>query len=308
MEDIQDMSDVILRINDLSKTYGPKKALDGVSFEVERGKIYAFIGENGAGKTTAIRAITGLSPIENGTIELFGKSDSKGLAEARRKMGCLVESPILDMRKTAKENLMLQELLYGKKDASKADKILNRVGLGDVKNKKVGSFSLGMKQRLGIALALINDPELLILDEPVNGLDPMGMVDVRELLVSLCRDDGITIVISSHILAELYQLATDYIIISHGHIISTLSKDELDKLCTTHIVMETEHNDEAMSILTSNGIATMNSDEGSISIYGNVETKEVARLMYDHQILVTQLTKHERTLEEYYIELLGREA
>lgn len=302
------MSDVILRINDLSKTYGPKKVLDGVSFEVERGRIYGFIGENGAGKTTAIRAITGLSPIENGTIELFGKSDSKGLAEARRKMGCLVESPILDMRKTAKENLMLQELLYGNKDASKADKILNRVGLGDVKNKKVGNFSLGMKQRLGIALALINDPELLILDEPVNGLDPMGMVDVRELLVSLCRDDGITIVISSHILAELYQLATDYIIISHGHIISTLSKDKLDKLCTTHIVMETEHNDEAMSILTSNGIATMNSDEGSISIYGNVETKEVARLMYDHQILVTQLTKHERTLEEYYIELLGREA
>ena len=302
------MSDVILRINDLYKTYGQKKALDGVSFEVERGKIYGFIGENGAGKTTAIRAITGLSPIENGTIELFGKSDSKGLAEARRKMGCLVESPILDMRKTAKENLMLQELLYGNKDDSKADKILNRVGLGDVKNKKVGNFSLGMKQRLGIALALINDPELLILDEPVNGLDPMGMVDVRELLVSLCRDDGITIVISSHILAELYQLATDYIIISHGHIISTLSKDELDKLCTTHIVMETEHNDEAMSILTSNGIATMNSDEGSISIYGNVETKEVARLMYDHQILVTQLTKHERTLEEYYIELLGREA
>lgn len=302
------MSDVILRINDLSKTYGPKKVLYGVSFEVERGKIYGFIGENGAGKTTAIRAITGLSPIENGTIELFGKSDSKGLAEARRKMGCLVESPILDMRKTAKENLMLQELLYGNKDASKADKILNRVGLGDVKNKKVGNFSLGMKQRLGIALALINDPELLILDEPVNGLDPMGMVDIRELLVSLCRDDGITIVISSHILAELYQLATDYIIISHGHIISTLSKDELDKLCTTHIVMETEHNDEAMSILTSNGIATMNSDEGSISIYGNVETKEVARLMYDHQLLVTQLTKHERTLEEYYIELLGREA
>lgn len=302
------MSDVILRINALSKTYGPKKVLDGVSFEVERGKIYGFIGENGAGKTTAIRAITGLSPIENGTIELFGKSDSKGLAEARRKMGCLVESPILDMRKTAKENLMLQELLYGNKDASKADKILNRVGLGDVKNKKVGNFSLGMKQRLGIALALINDPELLILDEPVNGLDPMGMVDVRELLVSLCRDDGITIVISSHILAELYQLATDYIIISHGHIISTLSKDKLDKLCTTHIVMETEHNDEAMNILTSNGIATMNSDEGSISIYGNVETKEVARLMYDHQILVTQLTKHERTLEEYYIELLGREA
>ena len=308
MEDIQDMSDAILRINNLSKTYGAKKALDGVSFEVERGKIYGFIGENGAGKTTAIRAITGLSPIENGTIELFGKSDSKGLAEARRKMGCLVESPILDMRKTAKENLMLQELLYGNKDSAKVDKILARVGLGDVNNKKVGNFSLGMKQRLGIALALINDPELLILDEPVNGLDPMGMVDVRELLVSLCKEDGITIVVSSHILAELYQLATDYIIISHGHIISTLSKDELDNLCATHIVMETEHNDEAMRILTSNGISTLNSNEGAISIYDKVETKDVAQLMYDHKILITQLTKHERTLEEYYIELLGREA
>ena len=308
MEDIQDMSDAILRINNLSKTYGAKKALDGVSFEVERGKIYGFIGENGAGKTTAIRAITGLSPIENGTIKLFGKTDSKGLAEARRKMGCLVESPILDMRKTAKENLMLQELLYGNKDSAKVDKILARVGLGDVKNKKVGNFSLGMKQRLGIALALINDPELLILDEPVNGLDPMGMVDVRELLVSLCKEDGITIVVSSHILAELYQLATDYIIISHGHIISTLSKEELDNLCATHIVMETEHNDEAMRILTSNGISTLNSNEGAISIYDKVETKDVAQLMYDHKILITQLTKHERTLEEYYIELLGREA
>lgn len=302
------MSDAILKINNLSKTYGAKKALDGVSFEVERGKIYGFIGENGAGKTTAIRAITGLSPIENGTIELFGKSDSKGLAEARRKMGCLVESPILDMRKTAKENLMLQELLYGNKDSAKVDKILARVGLEDVKNKKVGNFSLGMKQRLGIALALINDPEILILDEPVNGLDPMGMVDVRELLVSLCKEDGITIVISSHILAELYQLATDYIIISHGHIISTLSKEELDNLCATHIVMETEHNDEAMRILTSNGISTLNSNEGAISIYDKVETRDVAQLMYDHKILITQLTKHERTLEEYYIELLGREA
>ncbi len=302
------MSETIMKISNLTKTYGSKTALDNVSFEIKKGRIYGFIGENGAGKTTAIRAITGLSPIDNGTVELFGRSDKKGLAEARKKMGCLVEHPILDMRKTAKENLMLQELLYGNKDSSKIDKILTRVGLGDVRNKKVGDFSLGMKQRLGIAMSLINNPELIILDEPVNGLDPMGMVEVSELLVSLCRDDGITIVISSHILAELYQLATDYIIISHGHIISTLSKDELDSLCTTHIVMETEHNDEAMRILTSNGISDLGRDECSISIFGNVETKDVAQLMYDHKILITQLTKHERTLEEYYIELLGRDA
>ena len=147
-----------------------------------------------------------------------------------------------------------------------------------------------------------------MLDEPVNGLDPMGMVDVRELLISLCRDDGITIVISSHILAELYQLATDYIIISHGHIISTLSKDELDDRCTTHITMDTEHNDEALKVLATSGIRTVDSGEGAIKIFDNVEARDVAQLMYDNKILVTHLAKHERTLEEYYIELLGRGA
>ena len=302
------MSDTILSVKDLTKTYGIKTVLGNVSFEVKKGRIYGFIGENGAGKTTAIRAITGLSPVDHGTIELFGKSDEKGLAEARRKIGCLVERPILELNKSAKDNLLSQQMLYGNDDPAKIDKVLNRVGLGDVKNKKVADFSLGMKQRLGIALALINSPELLILDEPVNGLDPMGMVDVRELLLSLCKDDGITIVISSHILAELYQLATDYIIISHGHIISTLARDELDSLCTTHIVMDTEHNDEALKVLAKSGICTLGSDDEGIKIFDNVDTKEVARLMYDNRILVTHLAKHERTLEEYYIELLGRGA
>lgn len=302
------MSDTIMKISKLSKSYGAKRVLENVSFEIEKGKIYGFIGENGAGKTTAIRAITGLSPVTDGKVELFGRSDKKGLEEGRKKIGCLVEKPILALNKTAKDNLMSQQLLYGRNDAAKADKILKRVGLGDVKDKKVGDFSLGMKQRLGIALALINDPELLILDEPVNGLDPMGMVAVRELLISLCKDDGITIVISSHILAELYQLATDYIIISHGHIISTLSREELDDLCTTHIVMETEHNDEALRVLNSSGISTIDRDEDSIRIYDKVDTSDVARLMYDNRILITHLTKHERTLEEYYIELLGRGA
>jgi ABC-2 type transport system ATP-binding protein len=201
---------------------------------------------------------------------------------------------------------MAQQLLYGNCDSDKTDKILARVGLGDVMDKKVGDFSLGMKQRLGIALALINNPEMLILDEPVNGLDPVGMVEVRELLRSLCRDDGITIVISSHILSELYQLATDYIIISHGHIISTVSRDEPDGLCTTHIVMETEQNEEAVKVLATNGISTVDDESGAIRIIDNVDTREVARMMLDHRILVTHLSKQERSLEEYYIELLGR--
>ena len=302
------MTDTIMRINNLTKSYGAKTVLDNVSFEIRKGKIYGFIGENGAGKTTAIRAITGLSPIDQGSIELFGKSDKNGLVEARRKIGCLVEKPILELNKTARANLISAQLLYGNNDSAKIDKVLQRVGLGDVKNKKVGDFSLGMKQRLGIAMALINNPEMLILDEPVNGLDPMGMVDVRELLISLCRDDGITIVISSHILAELYQLATDYIIISHGRIISTFSKNALDNLCTTHIVMNTECNDTALEILAANGMSGVDNDEGTIMIFDNVDTRDVAKLMHDHNLLVTHLAKHERTLEEYYIELLGRGA
>ena len=302
------MNETIMRINNLTKSYGAKTVLDNVSFEIGKGKIYGFIGENGAGKTTAIRAITGLSPINQGSIELFGKSDKNGLVEARRKIGCLVEKPILELNKTARANLISAQLLYGNNDSAKIDKVLQRVGLGDVKNKKVGDFSLGMKQRLGIAMALINNPEMLILDEPVNGLDPMGMVDVRELLISLCRDDGITIVISSHILAELYQLATDYIIISHGRIISTFSKNALDDLCTTHIVMNTECNDTALEILAANGMSGVDNDEGTIMIFDNVDTRDVAKLMHDHNLLVTHLAKHERTLEEYYIELLGRGA
>ena len=223
------MGNIILKIDNLTKRYKDKVVLDHVSFEIEKGKIYGFIGENGAGKTTTIRSITGLTSIDEGSVELFGQSTSKGLEQARKKMGCLVERPILSLNETAFYNLKMQQILFGQNDDEKINKLLERVGLGDVKNKKVKDFSLGMKQRLGIAVSLINNPELIILDEPVNGLDPMGMVEVRNLLKSLCAEDGITIIISSHILAELYQLVTDYIIISHGKIIDTLSKQVLDE-------------------------------------------------------------------------------
>ena len=221
------MNETILEVNHLNKAYRGITALDDVSFSLQRGKIYGFIGENGAGKTTTIRAITGLTHVSEGSIELFGTSDRKGLLVARKRMGCLVEQPILSPNQSAFRNLKQQQMLFGQKDDDRVRQVLTRVGLGDVKNKKVKNFSLGMKQRLGIAMALIHSPELLILDEPVNGLDPVGMVEVRELLLSLCRDDGITILISSHILAELDQLVTDFIMISHGRILQTTSKVEL---------------------------------------------------------------------------------
>ena len=162
-----------------------------------------------------------------------------------------------------------------------------------------------MKQRLGIALALINSPELLILDEPVNGLDPMGMVDVRELLRSLCEDDGITILISSHILAELYQLVTDYIIISHGQILETLSKEELDNKCSAYILLEAPETQAALKILTEHGIKSVSNENESIKIYDDVSIKDVAKWLFDANILVTLLMKYEKSLENYYMELLG---
>lgn len=300
------MDNIILRVNNLTKTYGEKTALRDVSFTVKKGKIYGFIGENGAGKTTAIRAITGLTYPTGGSVELFGKSSRKGLEEARKKMGCLVERPILSLNKTAFENLKMQQILFGQNDDEKIRQILVRVGLGDVMHKKAKDFSLGMKQRLGIAQALINSPELLILDEPVNGLDPMGMVDVRNLLRSLCEDDGITIVISSHILAELYQLVTDYIIISHGRIVECISKEELDEKCSAYIIAETPQTDEAVAILEQNGIKSMERIGGEIKIFDDVSTEYIARWLFDGKILVTLLTKYEKSLENYYMELLGR--
>ena len=296
----------ILKVNGLTKKYGSKTALDNVAFNVEKGKIYGFIGENGAGKTTTIRAITGLSEAPSGTIELFGASDKKGLTKARRKMGYLVEHPILSMNDTAEGNLKMQQLLYGHRDDAKIKKILARVGLADVGRKKVKNFSLGMKQRLGIAMALVNDPEILILDEPVNGLDPMGMVAVRELLKSLSTEDGITIVISSHILAELYQLVTDYIIISHGEIIEQISKEELDRKCTSYIVIETEQPQKAVQVLESCGLKDVELDGDTIKIRDNIEQKQVAMIMFNASIILTQLTRYEKSLEDHYIELLGR--
>lgn len=300
------MSNVILKIDNLTKRYKDKVALDHVSFEIQKGKIYGFIGENGAGKTTTIRSITGLSSIDEGRVELFGLSDSKGLQKARKKMGCLVERPILMLNESAFYNLKMQQMLFGQNDDEKINKLLERVGLGDVKQKKVKDFSLGMKQRLGIAISLINNPELIILDEPVNGLDPMGMVEIRKLLISLCEDDGITIIISSHILAELYQLVTDYIIISNGKIIDTLSKEQLDDRCSSYVVIETESQDKAIEVLSKHNLNQAQVVGNEIRIPGDASQNQIAKWMFDEGILLTTVMKYEKSLEEYYMELLGR--
>ncbi|PRR81207.1 ABC transporter ATP-binding protein [Clostridium vincentii] len=301
------MSECILKVNNLTKCYNNVMVLDGVSFTIEQGKIYGFIGENGAGKTTTIRILAGLSEATDGEIEILGQTERKQLESVRRKIGTLVEKPILYDTLSAIDNMNMQCILYGQKNTNIVPQLLEKVDLANVKKKKVKDFSLGMKQRLGIAMALVQEPKLLILDEPVNGLDPMGMVDIRELLKSLNKDYGITIIISSHILTELYQLATDYIIINKGKIVEIMTLEELNDKCKKHIIIET---DEALkateTIRRELGTENYIVSENTIKLYDCIDdVKKVAKILFADGILVTRFTVVGENLEEYYIDLLG---
>ena len=302
------MSECILKVNNLTKFYNNVKVLDGVSFTIEQGKIYGFIGENGAGKTTTIRILAGLSEATEGEIEILGMVERKQLEAVRRKIGILVEKPILYDTLSAADNMNMQCILYGQKNTDIVLQLLEKVGLTNVKKKKVKDFSLGMKQRLGIAMAMVQEPKLLILDEPVNGLDPLGMVDIRELLKSLNKEYGITIIISSHILTELYQLATDYIIINKGKIVELLTLEELNDKCRKHIIIETDEALKATEIIRRK-LETENYkivSENTIKLYDCIDdVKNVAKVLFDGGILVTRFTVVGENLEEYYIDLLG---
>jgi len=219
------MSEVILKISKLNKHYGLQHVLKDINMEIKKGSIYGFIGRNGAGKSTLMRIICGLATADNGEIALFGSSES--LSDARKELGVIIEHPTLYKGLTAYDNLEIQRLLLQKVGKERIPIVLEKVGLGAVGKKKVRDFSLGMQQRLALALALLNEPKLLILDEPINGLDPMGIIEIRNTLKSLA-ESGITVMISSHILAELHLLATDFGIIEDGRMVKQLTAAELE--------------------------------------------------------------------------------
>ena len=221
--------DVILQTKNLTKKYGNKIVVDHVSMTICKGDIYGFIGKNGAGKTTLIRMVCGLAKPTIGNLSLFG---SDHLVENRAKLGTVFESPALFPNMTARENLIVQCKLQNITDLRKIDEILELVGLHDTNKKKAKNFSLGMRQRLAIAIALIGEPELLILDEPTNGLDPEGIKEIRELIVHLNQAKGLTVLISSHILGELSKFATRYGIIHKGKLIEELTEEDLWKRCS----------------------------------------------------------------------------
>lgn len=301
------MNKTILKINNLKKSYKDFNALNDISITLEPGKIYGLIGQNGAGKTTLMRLITGLSFPTSGNIELFGKSGERNLQVERKRIGCMIDHGIIP-NMTAKENLRFHRIMRGIPNTEIEGELLEFVGLSSTGKKKSKDFSLGMKQRLGIAIALIGSPELLILDEPINGLDPLGVVEVRNLLIKLCEEKQMTILISSHNLPELYQTATDYIIIHKGEIKETLTLQQLEENCKNHIRIECSEPEKLASILeiklnTTNFKVMPNKE---IKLYEYLDERElVARTIFENGIIPTRFSVEGDTLENYFISIIG---
>ena len=302
------MESIVMEAKGITKKYRQTLALDNVALKLEKGKIYGFIGQNGAGKTTLIRLITGLAFPTGGELSLWGKTGEKELQEQRKRIGSLIEGPALYTNMTAYQNMEVQRIQRGIPDKSIIDKTLKIVGLADTGNKKVRNFSLGMKQRLGIAIALLNTPEFLILDEPINGLDPAGIKEIRNLIKTLNKEYGMTILISSHILEELYNTATDFILIDKGHIIEELSEAELNEKCKQHVEIKTMDPQKAIMVLEHK----LNTDnfkvmpDNTIQLYDHLDDLEtIAGAMAEEKVLVTGLAVTGDTLEDYFLNKIG---
>lgn len=301
--------DYILRTFGLSKKYKKQFAVNQADMNIARGDIYGFVGENGSGKTTIIRLITGLISPYSGNFELFGvENNSKGIAKARRKVGAVVESPSIYLNMSAFDNLKMQCMLLGIPADERIGEILEEVGLGELlKDKKhAGNYSLGMRQRLGIAMALIGDPEFLILDEPMNGLDPAGIVEIRELILKLNRERNITFLISSHILSELSLVATKYGIISKGHIIKEITAAQLQEemLKTTDITVDNP--EQLYAVLENLGYGEKISPiSNGVRFVGELNFNQILSAIIAQNINITAINCHESSFEDYYLETIG---
>ncbi|MFP7470109.1 ATP-binding cassette domain-containing protein [Niallia taxi] len=300
------MAETILKAANVSKVYGKHKALDKVSIEIKRGMIYGLIGENGAGKSTFMRTVMGLISIDSGEMELFGQSGVKGLQRARRKMGQSIETPALYPELTARENLRVQAANGGVSERE-MDALLQLMNLSNTGKKRAKNFSLGMRQRLAIASTLITNPEFLILDEPTNGLDPSGIVEMREIIQRLVTERGITVLLSSHLLDELSQVATHYGILHDGKLISEFSREELAKETRQYIELETTEVEKAIVVLDELGIkdyTVMNRTE--INIYEQLdEVATINRSLVLANVNVSRIGTTRQKLEDYFLQLTG---
>ena len=302
------MKELILKTYNLTKKYGNQIVVDNVNMTIKKGDIYGFIGQNGAGKTTLIRLITGLIHKSNGEIELFGGSGEKALNEARTMIGSLIETPSFYGNMTARENLEVSRLVRDIPGKNCIDEVLSLVGLNDVEKKKVKNFSLGMRQRLGIANALMGNPKLLILDEPINGLDPMGIVEIRELLKKINKEKDMTILISSHILSELSELATTYGIISKGRLIEEITANELNEKCRQYIYLIVDDTAKAVALLERElDISDYEVWEGNkIKIFSNLDSVGIINSTISKAgVIVESIGIKGENLEEYFMNVIG---
>ena len=299
----------ILRTVGVSKRYGSNWVLKNVNMNIQRGDIYGFVGENGSGKTTIIRLITGLIYPNEGHLELFGaSSDSPEINVARRRLGAIVESPSIYKNMSARDNLEMQSEILGFKDDEKIRRVLAEVGLADLYDdkKKAGNFSLGMRQRLGIAMALLGDPEFIILDEPMNGLDPAGIVEIRELILKLNRERCITFLISSHILTELSLVANKYGIISHGSLIKEITAKDLERACrSTTIIDAVEPQrlfDLLSTLLPAEDVSLL---KNGVRIAGDIDLNGILGKILSAEIEILSINCYKASIESYYLSLLG---
>lgn len=298
------MSDFILETKDLTKIFGEHKASDNINIHVKKGAIYGLIGRNGAGKTTLMKMVTGLSNPTSGSFSINGHSGSE-LKKVRRLVGCHIEAPGLYPDMTAYQNLKCKCIQRGIKDKGHIEELLELVGLSNTGKKKAAKFSLGMKQRLGIAMALIGSPELLILDEPINGLDPQGIREIREILIKL-NERGLTIIISSHILDELAKIATDYGIIHGGRLIEEVTSEELFSMCRDKVIIKTPDTQSCKTALEKMGIDDIAVNDGVIELSGHItETAAINRSLLDDGIEVSEIYVQAETLEDHYLKLTG---
>lgn len=302
------MNRFVLKTENLTKCFGDKKALSNVCVSIEKGKIYGLVGQNGAGKTTLMRLIAGLSYPTEGKIELFGFYDEKKLEKERKRIGSMIETPAFYSYMSAYENMEAVRISQGIPDKNIVEDILQKVKLADTEEKKVRDFSLGMKQRLGLAMTLLDSPEFLMLDEPTNGLDPVSIIEIRNMLLNLANDSMMTILISSHALEQLYHIATDYIFIHEGKIIETITKEELDQNCKKHISLLVDNLEYATTVIEKE-LKTKKykiMPDNSIVLYDYIDDmQKVVETFVKNNICIKNITIRGDDLENYFVNLIG---
>ena len=298
--------DYVLKTNALCKQYKDFKALSGVTMSVPKGSVYGFVGRNGAGKTTLIRLICGMQFPTDGEFEIYGvKNTDAAISDSRKRIGAVVETPSLFPEMTAQDNLKYQYRLLGLPSFEGITELLKLVGLENTGKKKAKDFSLGMRQRLGIAVALCGNPDFLILDEPINGLDPQGIIEIRELILKLNRERNITVLISSHILDELARLATHYGFIDKGSIVREMSAEELEAACRKRTRINVSDTFAAVKALDDMKLEYRDIGDNYIDIYAKPNISKLSAALEKENCEILSCTEHDETLEGFFISLVG---